>query len=128
MSGRKRQEVGVFEHEARALLTVPRDARGQPVTIDEIRRELALTFATDGAPGTGRVLLESDSTQARSLEGRSLAMYSSLRLPDRSRISLLDPPRRLAAASERTEATDVRLQRVPRVGVTTSHLADVCAW
>jgi hypothetical protein len=83
----------VFEHTARALLTPPRDARGQPVKIDEIRREPALTFATDGAPVTGRVLRESDSTQARSLEGRSLAMHSSLRLPDRSRLRLLDPPR-----------------------------------
>jgi hypothetical protein len=89
----------VFEHKASALLTPPRDARGQLVKIDEIRRELALKFATDGAPVTGRVLLESNSTQARSLEGRSLAMYSSLRLPDRSRLRLLDPPRRLAAAA-----------------------------
>jgi hypothetical protein len=89
----------VFEHEAGALLTPPRDARGQPVKIDEIRLELALKFAPDGAPVTGRVLLESDSTQARSLEGRSLTMYSSLRFPDRSRLRLLDPPRRLAAAS-----------------------------
>jgi len=48
---------------------------------------------------TDRVLLESDSTQARSLEGRSLAMYSSLRLPDRSRLRLLDPPRQSAAAA-----------------------------
>jgi hypothetical protein len=110
MSSRKREEVGVFEHEATALLAIPRDPRGQPVKIHEIRRELALKFATDGAPGTGRVLLESDSTQARSLEGRSLAMYSSVRLPDRSRLSLLDPPRR------------------PQLGVTTSHPADVCAW
>jgi hypothetical protein len=57
----------VFEHKAKALLTPPRDARGQPVKIDEIRRELALKFATDGAPVTGRVLLESDSTQAEAL-------------------------------------------------------------
>jgi hypothetical protein len=76
-SCRKRREVGVFERKARALLTPPRDAQGQPVKIDEIRREideirreLALKFATDGAPVTGRVLLESDSTRARSLEGR----------------------------------------------------------
>ena len=60
----------MFERKARALLTPPRDAQGQPVKIDEIRRELALKFATDGAPVTGRVLLESDSTRARSLEGR----------------------------------------------------------
>ena len=90
----------MFEHKARALLTPPRDARAQPVKIDEMRSEPALKFATDGAaPVIGRVLLESDATQARSLEGRSLAMYSSLRLPDRSRLRLLDPPRQLAAAS-----------------------------
>jgi hypothetical protein len=106
----------VFEHKARAPLTPPRDARGQPVKIDEIRREPALKFATDGAPVTGRVLPESDSTQDRSLEGRSLAMHSSLRLPDRSRLRLLD---------------------LPPAGVTTSPLsprraegegANVCAW
>ena len=79
----------MFERKARALLTPPRDAR----------RELALKFATDGAPVTGRVLLESNSTRARSLEGRSLAMYSSLSLLDRSRLRLVDSPRRLAAAS-----------------------------
>jgi hypothetical protein len=90
----------VFEHTARALLMPPRDARGQPVEIDE--REPALTFATDGAPVTGRVLRESDSTQARSLEGRSLAMYSSLRLPDRSRLRLLDPPRAGVTTSPRS--------------------------
>jgi len=91
----------VFKHKARALLTPPRDARGQPVKIErDSAREPVLKFATDGAPVTGRVLLESDSTQARSLEGRSLAMYSSLRLPDRSRLRLLDPPRRLTAAAD----------------------------
>ena len=89
----------MFEHKARALLTPPRDARGQAVKIDEIRREPALKFAADGAPVTGRVLLESDSTQDRSLEGRSLAMHSSLRLPDRSRLRLLDPPRADVATS-----------------------------
>jgi hypothetical protein len=127
----------VFEHKARALLTSPRDARGQSVKIDEIRRELALKFATDGAPVTGRVLLESNSTQARSPEGRSLAMYSSLRLPDRSRLRLLDPPRRLSAASGEQKRPMSGFQRVPRAGVTTSPLsprraegegADVCAW
>ena len=105
----------MFEHKARALLTPPRDAREQPVKIDEIRRQLSLKFATDGTLVTGRVLLGSDSTQARSLERRSLAMYSSLRLPDRSRLRLLDPPRRLAAASGRTEATDVRLEGEARL-------------
>jgi len=96
----------VFEHKARALLTPPRDvhdARGQPLTfaIDGSARLApgrAIQPPDASAPGVGRVLLESDPTQARSLEGRSLAMYSSLRLPDRSRLRLLDPPRRLAAA------------------------------
>jgi hypothetical protein len=105
------------EHKARVLLSTPRDAHdagGQPVKIDEMRSEPALEFATDGsarlAPAraiqppdasgqvTGRLLLESDSTQARSLEGRSLAMYPSLRLPDPSRLRTLDPRPRLAAA------------------------------
>ena len=74
----------MFEHNARALLTPPCNAREQ---------------ATDGAPVTGRMLLESDSAQARSLEHRSLTMYSTLRLPDRSRLRLLDLPRPLAPAS-----------------------------
>ena len=111
----KRQEVGVFEHKARALLMPPRDAREQPVKIDEIRPQLSLKLATDGAPVTGRVLLGSGSTQARSLERRSLAMYSSLRLPDRSRLRLLDPPRRLAAASGGTEASNVRVEGAVRL-------------
>lgn len=111
-SFRKRQDVGVFEHKARALLTPPRDAREQPVKIDEIRPQLSLKIATDGAPVTGRVLLGSGSTQARSLERRSLAMYSSLRLPDRSRLRL---PRRLAAASGGTEATNVRVEGAVRL-------------
>jgi len=37
-------------------------------------------------------------TQARNLEGRPLAMDSSLLLPDRSRLRLLEPRPRLAAA------------------------------
>ena len=41
---------------------------------------------------------ESATPEARSLEGRPLAMYSSLMFPDRSRLRLLDPRRRLAAA------------------------------
>jgi hypothetical protein len=47
-SFRKRQEAGVFEHKARALLTPPRDAREQPVKIHGIRRQLSLKIATDG--------------------------------------------------------------------------------
>jgi hypothetical protein len=45
---------------------------------------------------TGRLLLESASTRAR-LEGRPLAMYNSLMLPDRSRLRLLEPGSRFAA-------------------------------
>ena len=37
---------------------------------------------------TGRWLIESGSTPARNLEGRSLAMYFSLMLPERSRLRL----------------------------------------
>jgi len=113
----------VFGHKARVHLPSPRDGRGQPVKIDETRHELALKFATDGAPVTSRVLLESDSTQARSLEGRSLAMYSSLRLPDRSRLRLFDPPRQLAAASAEQKRPMSALQRAqpPRSAELTLH-------
>jgi len=69
------------EHRARVLLRLSYDP-GQDA----------------GTPVTARLLLESASPEARGLEGRPLAMYSSLRLPDRSRLRLLDPRRRLAAA------------------------------
>ena len=89
------------------------DARGQPFKVGAMRTAPALKFAAHGgarldrgrdaiqsqdasAPVTGRVLLESDSTQARSLEGRPLAMYASLRLPDRSRLRLSNPRQRSA--------------------------------
>ena len=53
--------------------------RGSPFEIDDVGT----------APGLKcRLLLESDSPQARSLEGRQLAMYCSLMLPDRSRLRL----------------------------------------
>ena len=39
---------------------------------------------------TGRSLLESPSTQARSLEGRPLGMSSALMLPESSRLRLLE--------------------------------------
>ena len=101
------------EHKASVLLRPSHDAREQPFKMDGMRTEPV--FATygsarldpgrdatqsldAGAPVTGRLLLLSDSTQARSLEGRSVAMHSSLRLPDRSRLRLLNPPRRVAAA------------------------------
>ena len=51
-----------------------------------------------GSPATGRLLLESVSTQARSLEGRPLAMSSSLMLSDRSTLGLWNRRPRLAAA------------------------------
>ena len=68
------------EHRARVLLSLSHDVRGRPLKIDEMR--------TEQTPGTGRVLVESDSTQARILEGRPLAMYASLRFPDRSRLRM----------------------------------------
>ena len=101
------------EHKASVLLRPSHDAREQPFKMDGMRTEPV--FATygsarldpgrdatqsldAGAPVTGRLLLLSDSAQARSLEGRPLAMYSSVRLPDRSRLRLLDPRPRLTAA------------------------------
>jgi hypothetical protein len=48
----------------------------------------AIQFLDPSTPGTGRSLLQSDSTQIRGLERRSLTMYSALRLPDRSRLGL----------------------------------------
>jgi hypothetical protein len=93
------------EHRARVLPSLSHDARGRPLNIDEMRTEPTIKFAAYGsarldrgryaiqslsasAPGTGRVFLEADATQARILEGRPLAMYASLRLPDRSRLRM----------------------------------------
>ncbi len=76
MSRPERQEVAMSGHEARVLLGLVPDARGWPFRIHEVRI----------APVTARLLLESGSTQARGLEGRPLAMYFSLMLPDRSRL------------------------------------------
>jgi hypothetical protein len=103
------------EYRARVLLSLSHEARGQPFKMDEMRTEPVRKFATygsarldpgqdaiqsldAGAPVTARLLVESASPEARSLEGRPLAMYSSLMLPDRSRLRLLDPRRLLAAA------------------------------
>ena len=69
------------EHEARSLL-------GQ----------CAIQSLDARSPATGRLLLESPSTQARSLEGRPLAMSSSLMLSDRSTLGLWNRRPRLAAA------------------------------
>jgi hypothetical protein len=54
-------------------------------------RSSAWTRALSAA---GRSLVESTSTQARSLEGRPLAMDFSLMLSERSRLRLLSPRRR----------------------------------
>jgi hypothetical protein len=67
--------------------------------------------ARASTPAADRLLLESAPTQARSLEGRPLTMDSSLMLPDRSRLRLLNrghgsPPH------SRTEATDARRPEV----------------
>ena len=60
--------------------------------------QAAIQCPDPGAPATGRLLLESVSTQARSLEGRPLAMYSSLMLSDRSTLGLWSARPRLATA------------------------------
>jgi len=52
----------------------------------------------DAGSPAGRLLRESVSTQARSLEGRPLAMSSSLMLSDRSTLGLWNRRPRLAAA------------------------------
>jgi hypothetical protein len=97
------------QHRTRVLVGLSHDARGRPFKIDEMRTEPALKFPIYGsvrldcgrgaiqslnasAPGTGRVLLESD--WAQSLDGRPLAMYAALRLPDRSRLGLLNSRQR----------------------------------
>ena len=70
----------MFEYKARVLLNLFRDAQ----------RQATVSFSGASTPVTDRLLLESTATQARSLEGRPLAMYSSLMLPDRSRLRLLE--------------------------------------
>ncbi|HZC68717.1 MAG TPA: hypothetical protein VE201_08880 [Nitrospirales bacterium] len=130
------------ENKGRVLLSFSHDARGRPFKIDEMRTERALNFAAYGsarldpgwdatqsmdasAPVIGRLFLESDSTQGRSLEGRPLAMYSSLRLLDRSRLRLLNSRQRSAAAFGEQKRPDVRPQRAPRAGVTTSPVSSL---
>jgi len=75
---------------ARVLLGPSREARGRLFVIDDSARldpgRYVIQSLDASAPAIGRVLFESDSTQTRNLEGRPLAMYSSLRLPDRSRL------------------------------------------
>ena len=82
----------MFEHKARVLLNLSQDAQRQ-ATVNVIG-----SISGASKPVTDRLLLESAPTQARSLEGRPLAMYSSLLLPDRSRLRLLESWPRFAAA------------------------------
>jgi hypothetical protein len=96
----ERREVAMSGSEARVLLGLSHDARGRPFKSDEVGTEPGLKC---------RLLLESDSPQARSLEGRQLAMDFSLMFPDRSRLRLLN----------------LRLQQAPRAGVTTSPLSSL---
>jgi hypothetical protein len=72
----------MFEYQARVLLNLSQDAQRQATVSFIGFLNGASTLVTD------RLLLESAATQARSLEGRPLAMYSSLSLPDRSRLRL----------------------------------------
>ena len=112
------------EHKARALLSPSREARGRLFVVDGGARldpgRYAIQSLAASAPAIGRVLFESDSTQTRSLEGRALEMYSSLRLPDRSGLGQPNPRPRSAPAAGAQKRSDVWLQRAPRAGVTTS--------
>jgi hypothetical protein len=129
------------EHKARALLSPSREARGRLFVVDSSARldpgRYAIQSLDASAPAIGRVLFESDSTQTRSLAGRPLEMYSSLRLPDRSGLAQPNPRPRSAPAAGAQKRSDVRLQRAPRAGVTTSLLSPLaqelahegrCAW
>ena len=115
------------EHTARALLNPSRKARGRLFVVDGSARldpgRYAIQSLDASAPAIGRVLFESDSTQPRSLEGRPLDMYSSLRLPDRSMLGQLNPRPRSAPAVGVQKRSDVWLGRAPRAGVTTSPLS-----
>jgi hypothetical protein len=82
----------MFECQGR-LLNLSHDGR-RPATVSFIG---SLSGASTRV--TDRLLLESAATQARSLEGRPLAMDSSLMLPDRSRLRVLESGPRFAAAS-----------------------------
>jgi hypothetical protein len=115
------------EHRTHVLVGLSHDARGRPFKIDEMRTEPTLKFPTYGsarldcgrgaiqsldasAPGTGRVVLESDWTQ--NLEGRPLAMYAALRLPDRSRLGLLSSRQRsVPHSANRSEPMSGRNER-----------------
>jgi len=90
----------MFEHKARVLLNLSRDAQRQ-ATVNFIG-----SISGASKPMTDRLLLESAPTQARSLEGRPLAMYSALMLPDRSRLRLLESWPRLGPPSAARPGTD----------------------
>jgi hypothetical protein len=85
--------IVMSEYKARVLLNPSQD----------VQRQATVRFigSIGGAstPATDRPLLESAATQARSLEGRPLAMYSSLMLPDRPGLRLLESGPRFAAVS-----------------------------
>ena len=72
----------MFVYQAGVLLNLSQDAQRQ-ATVSFIE-----SLSGAGTPVTDRLLPESAAAQARSLEGRPLAMYSSLMLPDRSRLRL----------------------------------------
>ncbi len=82
----------MFVYQAGVLLNLSRDAQRQ-ATVSFIG-----SLSGAGTPVTDRLLPESAAAQARSLEGRPLAMYSSLMLPDRSRLRLSESWPRFAAA------------------------------
>jgi hypothetical protein len=63
-----------------------------------LSRELVVKFAAHGSERLDPVRNATASTEARSLEGRPLAMYHSLTFADRSRLRLSEPWPRLAAA------------------------------
>jgi len=67
--------------------------------------------------GTGRSLLESPSTQVRSLEGRPLGTSSSLMLPESSRLSLLELGSSFVTALAEQRPTDNRPHELGEQGV-----------
>jgi len=75
---------------------------------------------------TGRVILAPDSTQAQGLGGRPLAMYAWLRLPDRSRLRLLNSPT-VSRRTRQTAATRCPASTSAATSVRTSPLFSL-AW
>ena len=90
----------MFEYKARVLLNLFRDAQ----------RQATVSFSGASTPVTDRLLLESAATQARSLEGRPLAMYRSCSPTVKAKaVGIVATVRRRI---RRTEATDARPQEV----------------